>query len=231
MAEGSEIAAEVRAWLLGVLERHPELSAASWAKKAGVAGSTVQRAIKPTYQFVTSSRTLAKLAAAANESTPEFRAAAEAQLVPHFLPVRYRVQAGHWIESDDYAQTWVAPPHPVAPHPSFSEWPQWLEEVVGDSIDLKIPPGGFAHVVDAIAMGYAPRDGDYVVIERKRDGGQLRERSIKQIDLKARGRVQLWPRSSNPAWSKPLDVLLGANDADIEVAIVGLVIGSYSSFA
>lgn len=150
------------------------------------------------------------------------------RMVATFLPTRFRVQAGYWLEEDAYAQSFNGPSQPVAPDPRFSEWPQWLEEVVGDSVDLKIPEGGFAHVVDACEMGYAPRAGDFVVVERRRDGGHIRERTIKQVVLNGRT-VELWPRSSNPKWSEPISLSDG-RDSTVEVEIVGLVIGAYHSF-
>lgn len=148
-------------------------------------------------------------------------------VTPQFLRVRYKVQAGHWLEADEFAASQQYE-YPVTPDPRFRGFPQWLEEVVGDSINLKVPEGCFAHVVDAISLGYAPRHGDFVVVERRRDGGALRERSIKQVQITDRGQTELWPRSSNPMWSKPL--VLAAPGETTEVEVVGLVIGAYSSF-
>lgn len=151
-------------------------------------------------------------------------------VAPTFLPVKYRVRAGAWVEMDVAAQEYPAAAQPVAPDSRYSQWPQWLEEVQGDSIDLLIKPGSFAHVVDAIEMGYSARDGDLVVVERRRDGGALRERTIKQVAIAGR-RIELWPRSSNPQWSSPLAISSGARlDDGMEVEIVGLVVGAYSSF-
>lgn len=151
-------------------------------------------------------------------------------VAPTFLPVKYRVCAGAWVEMDDAAQIYPAAAQPVAPDARYSHWPQWLEEVQGDSIDLLIKSGSFAHVVDAIEMGYAARDGDLVVVERRRDGGALRERTIKQVAIIGR-RIELWPRSTNPQWSAPLVISSGSRPSeDIEVEIVGLVVGAYSSF-
>lgn len=148
---------------------------------------------------------------------------------PAFLPVRYKVQAGHWYEVDEYVDAFIEEAtYPVAPDPAYAQWPQWLELVIGDSVDLEIPEGHYAHVVDALEMGYAPRAGDLVVIERHRAGGLIRERTIKQVDVAADGRISFVPRSRNPRWSDPV-VLNGgaANDDGVEVRLVGLVIGSY----
>lgn len=221
--ENAQLAAEIRAWMLQTMER-TGLTPSTWAKAAGVARTTIARPIKEGYQFVTSSRTLAKLAKAAGVEAPEVRQPTEAQVVPLFLPVRYRVQAGAWLEVDYAEQDYPSPPRAVRPDPQFGEWPQWLELVVGDSVDREIPPGHFAHVVDAVEMGYAPQDGDFVVVERRRDQGRLRERSIKQVEINGRG-IELWPRSHNPAWNKPLE--LSHPEEGVEVEVVGLVIGAY----
>ena len=228
MAQDQEIAAKIRAWMESVLATKG-WTAAGWAKKADVASSTVQRPLKPSYAFVTSSRTLAKLASAANVEAPEFQPEGDARVVPVFLRVRYAVQAGHWFE-EDYDEAQTLGTHPVAVDPRYRNYPQWLEKVVGDSVNLKIPDGGFAHVVDAIEMGYAPRHGDYVVVERARHAGQLKERTIKQVEL-AYGIVRLWPRSSNPKWSSPVEVASGTRPGeDVQVSVVGLVIGAYLGF-
>lgn len=149
-------------------------------------------------------------------------------ITPRVLVVRYRVQAGYWLEADAFAEPAVRT-YPVSPDTRFADHiPQWLEEVVGDSVDRKIPEGGFAHVIDAIELGYAPRHGDFVVVERRRQQGALRERSIKQVRITAGGRVELWPYSTNPRWNQPLT--LSDSDASTETEIVGLVVGAYTPF-
>lgn len=222
--ENAQLAAEIRSWMLRVMEERA-LTPTSWATAAGVARTTIARPIKEGYEFVTSSRTLSKLAKAAGVEAPDIRKPAEAKIVPLFLPVCFRVQAGAWIETDYAEQEYPSPAQPVVPDPAYGDYPQWLEQVVGDSIDREIQPGSFAHVVDVIEMGYAPREGDFVVVERTRDQGRLRERSIKQVEIRRDGTVELWPRSHNPAWSSPLQF----NDLGegVEAQIVGLVIGAY----
>jgi hypothetical protein len=222
--ENAQLAAEIRAWMRRVMQKC-DITPTEWAKKAGVARTTVARPLKEGYEFVTSSRTLSKLAAAVDSDPPPILNHKAVRVDPLYLPVRYRVQAGHWIEVDVAAQEYPAPPRAVAPDPAYSAWPQWLELVVGDSIDREIQPGSYAHVVDAVDMGYAPQQGDFVVVERRRDQGRLRERSIKQVEIKRSGRVELWPRSTNPMWNKPLE--LATSDETAEVHIVGLVIGAY----
>lgn len=221
--ENAQLAAEIRDWMLAVMDE-TGLTPTTWATAAKVARTTIARPIKEGYAFVTSSRTLSKLAKAAGVEAPDMRRATEAQIIPLYLPVRYRVQAGAWIEMDYAEQEYPSPPRPVTPDSNYGDYPQWLELVVGDSVNKEIPPGGFAHVVDAIEMGYAPQDGDFVVVERRREQGRLRERSIKQVEFTDHG-VELWPRSHNLAWNRPLE--LAHAEEGVEVEIVGLVIGTY----
>ena len=220
--------------------RAVKMSAASASAAAGLSKDAIrnmQRAARTNPDHGVSTRTISALAPVLNttigwlmtgDGDPSQQG--DTRIVPNFLSVRHRVQAGTWYEQDHFIDELPASPQPVAPDPRFAEWPQWLEEVVGDSINLKIAPGGFAHVVDAVAMGYAPRDGDWVVVERCRFGGGLCERTIKQISMGQNG-VELWPRSTNPKWSAPVVIGDGlADEEDAQVAIVGLVIGAYSAF-
>lgn len=229
--EDAAVAGKIRAWLNQVMQE-TGLSVTAWAERAGVARTTIARPLKDDYAFVTSSRTLAKLAKAAGREPPSIQGPSTdprlSPVAPHFLEVRYKAQAGYWIENEGFVHQHLEPPRPVAPDPAYEGWGQWLELVVGDSVDKMIPDGGYAHVVDAIEMGYAPRPGDLVVVERRRNSGQLRERSIKQVRLGERG-VELWPISHNPLWASPL-LVSGGDEDHTEVEIVGLVIGAYHSF-
>lgn len=233
MSDEAQLITEIRAWLERMLKEHVGLTAPSWAKRAGVAASTVQRALKPDYPFMTSSRTLAKLATAIGEQPPQIGPTRALQIVGSFLAVRFRVQAGLWYEVDS-EEPIEQISYPVVPDPRYAEWPQWLELVVGDSANKKIPDGHYAHVVDAIEMGYMPKPKHWVVVERQRDQGRIRERTIKQvgevkfveIDGVDHLRAELWPRSTNPRWSEPIQIGVDG-DEGVEARIVGLVIGAY----
>lgn len=139
------------------------------------------------------------------------------------LPVRFRVGAGLWQESFDNQA--ILATAPIVPDPAISH--QWAEEVVGDSFDLEYPEGSIVHVRDAFGFDPARANGAVVIVERLRDGGALRERTLKQIEVRG-GRVELWPRSKNPRWRDPIRLDDGARDGeDIEVRIAGIVIGGY----
>lgn len=146
------------------------------------------------------------------------------------LPVRYRVGAGAWHEVDDIDQ--ADPRMEVAERiDAYAPFPQWLEEVVGDSLDKMIPPGALVHVIDAIAMGYQPAHDDLVVVLRSRLGGALLQRTIKQVQMGAAGQIELWPRSHNARWGGPINITAGTTtNEDVEVQIVGKVVRAYMKF-
>lgn len=224
-----EVAESIRRWMRETMDAQG-ISARQWAIRAGVNPTTITRFVNSPDAPITSSRTLAKLAEALNIDAPHLPIVpipAGARVKAEFLKVRYRVQAGVF-EAFDNDLDYVAPPLPVPEDARFLGADQWLELVVGDSANLKAPDGTFVHVVDAVAMGYAPRTGDWVIAERKR--ASVRERTLKQVEVTPTG-IRLWPRSTNPKWQTPINILAGVDDQEnVEVAVVGLVVGAYSVF-
>ena len=202
-------------------------TARRWAKEAELSPSTVQRPLKEDYANVTSTRTLLKLARAANVAPPEIgMTPAISEAID--LPIAHEVAAGAWLAADETRDEpyGYAEAQRIAP---FADYPQWLERVVGDSIDRRIPSDALIHVVDAKAIGYAPRDRDLVVVVRSRAGGQFFERSVKEVET-GRDGVRLWPRSHNPRWQDPLDYRAGLGEGEeADVEIVGLVVRAYIS--
>lgn len=217
--------AGIRNWLIQTLAE-TGLTVKGWAKESGVAASTIHRALKEDYQFLTSNRTLSKLASAAGVAAPE-TTSPEAQVVgAEFLPIRYDVGAGNWQEVAD-SQVFLGI-GTVAPDPAYSGFAQWLERVTGDSMDREYRQGELVHVVDALALGYAPQHGDHVILVRRRNDGAEMERTIKEVVRTPEGRLEFWPRSNNPRWSTPISMIGGlASDEAVEVEVAALVIGSY----
>lgn len=147
------------------------------------------------------------------------------------LTVRDRVQAGAWLQADDSTQI-STPGHPVGHDQRYPSAHQWLSLVSGDSVDqLGIFDGDFVHCIDIIDIGYHPRTGDLVEVERSRFQGSERELTLKQIETTPNG-IRLWPRSNNPRWQKPLDLTdgLAAHEDDVTVTIRGLVVASIRRF-
>lgn len=220
-------AAEIREWLKRMMREH-DVDAATWARNAGVAKSTINRAIRDDYQYVTSTRTLSKLAHALGVTPPSVDSTNPTVDSPTFLSVRYQVGAGLWAMVDELNHTEYGRA-PVLADPAYAQFPQWLERVVGDSMNLEYAEGTLLHVIDTIALGYAPRAGDHVIVQRTRDGGDS-ERTVKEVAF-GPGGIQLVARSSNPKWANhPVVVASDGHDQDhCTVQIVGLVLGSYRS--
>lgn len=218
-------AAAIRSWLQETLT-DTGLTVKQWAKRAGVAESTIHRALKEDYQYVTSSRTLSRLASAIGVAAPEANNS-EPQIVgAEFLPIRYEVGAGNWQEISD-SQVFYGS-GTVAPDPAYASFPQWLERVSGDSMDREYRDGELIHVVDAFALGYAPQHGDHVVLVRRRNNGAEMERTVKEVVRTPAGTFEFWPRSLNPRWREPVRLIDGVEeDPSIEIEVAALVIGSY----
>jgi lambda repressor-like predicted transcriptional regulator len=160
-------------------------------------------------------------------------AAEESSTVPiggvGHLRVLYRVAAGSWVETDETSQE-LEEYAPISPRPDIPLTDQWAEIVVGDSFNLHYPEGTILHVRGGWAFDpRAPRARPpRVIVARKRAGGLLVERTIKEAVVNAAGEVELWPRSTNPRWSKPIHLEGGLRPGeDMVVEIVGLVIGAY----
>lgn len=156
---------------------------------------------------------------------------ADATVVPArglSLPVRFVVQAGAYFAEDHAAQD-VIRRVAIGPDPRYPVT-QWLEEVRGDSVDLILPEGGLAQVADWYDTGVEPRDGMLVIARATREGGHLAERTIKAVQRNGR-RVELWPRSSNPRWSKPVIVANWGEPTETDngdlIELVGLVIATH----
>lgn len=143
------------------------------------------------------------------------------------LPLRDRLQAGAWLAvHDDPREPRL---YPAARDPRFGEADQWLSEVLDDSMeDLRILEGDLVQVVDAEAIGYAPKSGDLVVVERTRFEGAEREVSMRQVEVHSPG-VFLFSRSPKPRWAEPL-ALPQEPGAATTLAIRGLVLASLRRF-
>jgi SOS-response transcriptional repressor LexA len=144
------------------------------------------------------------------------------------LPVVGPVQAGAWLAVDDLPQD-DPPTMPVMLDRRYLHARQWLREVRGDSMNARnILPGDFAHLVDITEAGVNLNTGMIVEVTRHRDGGGLREITLKEVELTRDG-ILLWPRSTNPKWRDPVAVD-PADGADVEVQITGLLIAKITRF-
>jgi SOS-response transcriptional repressor LexA len=141
------------------------------------------------------------------------------------LPIRFLVQAGAWLEIDDLSdyKAETLGLSSIAASPRFPITEQWVEKIVGDSLDKIFQDGTFIHVVSLVGSGIELKSGALVVVERV--DGQKRERTVKRAIKDDEG-FKLVGESNNPRWNKPFPV----TDADhVTIEIVGVVIGGYTT--
>lgn len=140
------------------------------------------------------------------------------------------VQAGAWMMIDDLGQT-APKASNVLPDPRFPNARQYVSTVRGDSMNLlSIVEDDWVHWVEAADIGYYPKAGDIVRVERIRFGGQEREVTLKQVEIGPDG-ILLWPRSSNPRHKSPIELTAGLRESeDVEVVIRGLVLSAIRRF-
>lgn len=128
------------------------------------------------------------------------------------------VQAGHFVQVNlDQTEPSSRGFVPTVRDPDFPSLELLAFEVLGDSINRRCEPGGYAIAVDFVEAGVRLRQGMCVVAERRR--GDLLELTIKIIRL-VNGKHELHPDSTNPEW-KPIQ--FPSAEAHEEVRIVGLV--------
>ncbi len=108
-----------------------------------------------------------------------------------------RVGAGDWREIENY-ETPIGKYYATA-HPDYPVAKQVAFEVEGDSMDLAgMPNGTILLAVEFYNSGIQPYDGMIVIVEERRDDGQIRRRTVKELHT-MKDHFELRPRSSNPA--------------------------------
>jgi hypothetical protein len=154
---------------------------------------------------------------------PEVALAAEGRLFP--VTVAGPVQAGSFIPIDEFDQSEPEVFYEPA-DPDFPRARRTAFDVIGDSMNRLSPtpilPGSRVIGVNYEDSAIPLRDNMVVVVQQERDGGFLREWSIKQIELQDE-HVIFHPRSSNPR-HKPIIVPRDLKPVDgREVMILALV--------
>lgn len=146
----------------------------------------------------------------------------------HELPIIGPIQAGAWLALDESAQDDPVFFNAVADR-RYPHARQWLREVRGDSMNARgINPGDLAHIVELTGAGVNLNTGMVVEVTRSRDGGSLREITLKEVEI-TDGGVVLWPRSTNPRWKDPITLGHEA-PGDLEVQITGLLLQAIKRF-
>ena len=141
-----------------------------------------------------------------------------------YIPVLGFVEAGAFREMTEEYDGETAPFIPFTPDKKFAAYPHFAHIARGDSMNAGTPPineGAIVISIDWFAAGFELRNGMYVVVEQTREGGHLREFTVKEVEVVADG-VNLVPRSTNPKHKK-IFVPRGDFDDGTEVRIIGRV--------
>jgi transcriptional regulator with XRE-family HTH domain len=137
------------------------------------------------------------------------------------LIVAGEVQAGVWREIDVSDEP-KYPPIPLGPDPRYTAKAQFALLVQGESMNKVLPSGAYIVCVPWAELGRDAKDGDLVVVERRRDG--MVETTVKRISVRQRKTV-LMPESTDPRFQAPIE--LNGNIELDEIAITALVVGRY----
>lgn len=204
------------------------LNAFQTAKRAGLGDSYVRDILRGRTR-VPNAENIEKLAAAL-ETTPAFLMGREdtadstlrtVSAKVEGVPVLGRVAANTWYTADDLVDENSAEVERV---PSVSGYPlEWQFGLIVDGNCLnKIALDGDRLVcLDLIKAQVDIAEGDLVVVERLRFGGQMRQRTAKRVRRTTAG-FELWPESTDPAHQDPIK-LDDATDGD-EIRVWGKVL-------
>lgn len=139
---------------------------------------------------------------------------------PQYVKVIGRVAANTWLDVDEmdfgYEDMYSVP--------SLGNYPgEWQFGLVVDGNCLnKIANNGDVLVcLNLITAPEEVNENDLVIVERKRFGGQMVERTAKRMRRTTHG-YELWPESTDPQHQEP--ILLHRRDGDEEVSIIGKVL-------
>lgn len=141
------------------------------------------------------------------------------------IPVVGRVEAGTFREVDDIADLAHDPEYVFdEPDPDFPQAKRVAFLVQGDSMNAAVPPllEGYRVVcVDFEDAGIPLSDGMTVVVQRTRDGGLIREWSVKEVEMRE-DEIAFVPRSTNPR-HKPIVVPLDPDPEDaVKVEVIAI---------
>lgn len=139
----------------------------------------------------------------------------------HMMPVVGQVQASAWLEIDGDEEP--TEHIPVTENPSFRRARQFALKVIGTSMNKLVQPGEYVVVASWPDLGTELRDGELVVVRRER--AMTYEVTLKRAKWNGKG-WELWPESTDPRYQEP--VRMDDGGRDVEVQIVGKVIGRYS---
>lgn len=217
----------VRAFLKQAVETSG-MTPAALARRAGVSPSTISRPLNDaSFNFTPRPSTLRAIAEAAGLDYDawapiELQGAGKPPPQDGFrrVPVVGVVQAGAWAEIPEEVHPEEFIPIQL---PEYGRANLFALRISGRSMDRFYPDGSYVVVAPAHEAGV--RDGDHVVVRRKR--GSLAETTLKEVVQERDGSISLYPRSTDPAFKEPLRVER-VREADEGPEVIGVVVASYA---
>lgn len=135
------------------------------------------------------------------------------------------VAAGVWLEAD--ADFFEELPTSIFPDPRYSAKAQFVLRNRGESMNMFFDNGTLLHVVDVVKAKLEPRQGDVVIVERRRASGE-REVSAKRMDFDPSGRVIFKAQSREDRFK---DYVLSTEVDDGEsIVVAGVVLKAVREF-
>ena len=196
------------------------------ARRAGVSPATLTRFMNDKrYKHALTAKTLHKIESATGVRAPVPTMTLRDPVQVHTVPVVGIAAAGLWKEvaliGEDFAHEEI----PIIENHRYAGKRQYGVLIEGNSMNRVFRDGEYAVCVAWDEIGADLQDGQLLHVERSHGG--LREVTVKKIRF-VNGRFELWPDSDDPRFQTPID--LAHPDDDTEVAVKGLVIGSYRHF-
>lgn len=175
------------------------------SRRTGITADVLSKVLKNRRKL--SFEEAVQIADALGIDPPAGRATSSPQVVT--IQVVGEVAAGVWHEPayDDFV------PYSF-PYTSDGRWPpEALEALVirGESVNRRAKDGAKVVTLALEAAPRGPRDGDWVIAERRR--GDLIETTVKQMRRRTDGKFELWPDSDDPRFQEPLQ--LGEHSGEV----------------
>jgi len=146
---------------------------------------------------------------------------------PAEIRVLGEVNAGIWREVSHPERFEQSEQSPFPPDPNYPASAQFDLIVRGNSINRFARDGERLRCVRLIDAGMEADSDDLVIVERRRNDGQLIETTAKR--MRRRGHVlELWPDSDDPAWQEPIRIDLRKQRDGEEATVIALVLYAYN---
>ena len=152
-------------------------------------------------------------------NAPELKSAAGGLSVTSapigMIPVTGRVAANTWLSVEDMDFGY----DDIDYVPSIGGYPvdwQFALVVEGNCLNKIAQHGERLVCLNTIAAGVEIEDGDLAIVERRRFGGQMVERTAKRVRMAADG-FELWPESNDPAHQEPIRLYRALEGETVEV--------------